>query len=1073
MPSALWAKFEKHVGKLLKRNPRDVSHSYIPGQEIREYHYPQVYPPHILEERLHVARQHAILQRRAQLPIRKDGTSPLLGIDYLEVEEPNGVVVTAQLDAKHTSQDELPYKNCTSTIELAHANGMPTEIISNTDKCDGHLRSALQTNPKLKLRVVPFDDATTDAEEDVSPAAAGDTSSFVPRDYQVKALAELRDAVSVSLYRKILANLPAAFGKTHAMLHLLPHALARCNLCVILVTQIDLAKDVIKKFEDHHRASSPGVALRNMTSTDETDLVRTLQDPAEMNRFLADGVVPIIYHRTFEKATEGMDLRQVCILADEAQEYLDLVRTSQAELLVAFSAKREKEAEKKKKSVWGEIFDRVVTLDDADEDLMMARTPKVVLRISAAHDAGTEDAYDDIAHTIDSSVNVDLDDIARKVVDAHNNAPFRQSVVVKYDNDVKCRDFDELREKMHRRMVETNGDLYLCEFRRVSKGSRRDVYDEFFCNDLKRRLRTAHTSGKRRVALSEDDLRSCAMEAASRNSIIEVDGNYWVSCGFDIVRQDSDCKEDGFGELKKMLEHDRAGQILSKRQFRVGHDFPELRHLILSGLIDDPHVLYQLLMRLARSAPGKAYAMFTSTDRTSLDTFMRMVQLYDPKTKFIALECFENVPLGIFLSRSPSDWELVGRRIRRSKESIERILDARNEAETRKNLASKVIQHLYQHHRAARPTQTLLKLTTLRAPVDWENQLTVFIQDCLPTGNMVSLRMLLALEWHPFSRPVHPFLPAQWILAAPDETAPRLDAVNLQFRLTDDVGQLASIVDRALHHYVERNEPVPRGLVRIADGATEVVFPLRLAIVLRNAVQGREGYDHSPPLALPDALLDAPMPRMSTADDRKKSSIVFPIEFGHRDEYAACLRDHEAVLRHDKVRDLVYELGLSWQTTTDNLRKTLFLMTKWQVGYASKKPYTSTGKAHKNPPDEKTTTQLVLPPDFGLHSDIFRVHDEFTTYNGLNEHHSSVSHILSKLFYVQLTILYTLSPYATKARPSAAVLGQLTKIKIHSATSLQLADDGGADGGSTPPDAKRQRLAEGAIAADDDCETGE
>ena len=99
-PQELGILYERHVFRELMANARD-GHQYIHGSEVREHIFLQLYPKPVIDTRPTVSRQLASLHQRKPLLVR-NGSSPLVGIDIVEVKLPDKVLVTASLDAKYT-----------------------------------------------------------------------------------------------------------------------------------------------------------------------------------------------------------------------------------------------------------------------------------------------------------------------------------------------------------------------------------------------------------------------------------------------------------------------------------------------------------------------------------------------------------------------------------------------------------------------------------------------------------------------------------------------------------------------------------------------------------------------------------------------------------------------------------------------------------------------------------------------------------------------------------------------------------------------------------------------------------
>ena len=1008
--------YQLGVGRLLKANARG-GHAIVQGVDAREWHLVQIYVSSMFCQRVTAQRQLAALQLGKHLK-SKNGTSPLLYIDHFEVSLPQGVRVTRQYDSKYTDKPKLPFDNASKTVHLASMNGLPTVLVTNAPDCDGDIKTAMSQNSNLTMQTISFDAAAATESSDGSAATTGPT--FVARDYQIEPFRQLRQLVTQidqTRQNTILARLEAAFGKTHVPFVLMDLLLWHCDVCFITVTQINLANNFVttmKKFHAHL-----DITLEVWTSASEAGLMKKLGDPDVLEDFRASRKVPILYHRTFEKVYDKLDLKHACIIADEVHNYAHLAKEMSVRLFIGLSARNDNQLKK--------CFEHVVELDEVDEE-RMRRTgwvDRIVVRIDALRDTG-ESSYEDMAAAIASNFAADIEEMAAKTINAYNFSPFRQAVVVCPDKDCQLKDFDAFREKLHDKMLETNGDVYICEFKRLW-GAKRDVHHVFFCDALKRRLEKAGREGKERVALLASELERFKMHGATKDSIISVNGDYWVACGFQIVRQDSESDEAGFKRLQDMLEYDWSGIMQTKKQFFEGQNFPLLRHIILTGRVLDYHRLYQLIMRVAR---GTAYAMVTSTGGTTLDTFLRMLEVYDPKARLVQLECFQNLSLSQLVAFGPEDW----------KATCDRREVGNQALQTRRMIAKEstgddTVAYLLRYHASARPT---VKMLQIPYPVDWEKVLTVVVEACRANSNIALLRKLVQLQWLEFNAKGG-ILDTSWMSSGGQHflTYDRVDA-----KFPPGATPLEPYVRRVAEHFLSRNEPLPRGMFSIctSNGACNHLVPVHIVCTLHDMLAKNVEYE------LPSIGVDIPKAALLTPPCaihfEGKGSTTFPIQILlHQDAvyrmYTGCLTMFEPVLRDPRLLSSVYDLNCAFQSCIENVHTTLLPLHKWSMGYANDMPYSSTGRSETN--EEPPYMLKIKPVDFGLHTNMVEVYRRFNVHHGLVQNHNSLNHKLSKIYYVQLILFSLLLRWSKLAREGereryfTLVYIQLKQLRVHSA----------------------------------------
>lgn len=1007
--------YQLGVGRLLKADARE-GHAIVQGVDAREWHLMQIYVSSMFCQRVTAQRQLAALQLGKHLK-SKNGTSPLLYIDHFEVSQPQGVQVTAQYDSKYTDKPKLPFDNASKTVHLASMNSLPTVLVTNAPDGDGHIKTAMSENSKLTIKTISFDAAVATEPSDGFAATTGPT--FVARDYQIEPIRQLRQLVTQidqTRQNTIFARLPAAFGKTHVPFVLMDLLLWHCDVCFIAVTQINLANNFVttmKKFHAHL-----DITLEVWTSASEAGLMQKLGDPDVLKDFRASRKVPILYYRTFEKVYDKLDLKHACIIADEVHNYAHLAKEMSVRLFIGLSARNDKQLK--------ECFEHVVELDEVDED-RMRRTgwvDRIVVRIDALRDTG-ESSYEDMAAAIASNFAADIEEMAAKTINAYNFSPFRQAVVVCPDKDCQLDDFNAFREKLHDKMLETNGDIYICEFKRLC-GAKRDVHHVFFCDALERRLEKASREGIERVTLLASELERFKMHGATKDSIIKVNGDYWVACGFQIVRQDSKSDEAGFKTLQNMLEHDWSGIMQSKNQFFEGQNFPLLRHVILTGRVLDYHRLYQLIMRVAR---GTAYSMVTSTGGTTLDTFLRMLEVYDPKARLVQLECFQNLSLLQLCAFGPKDWKATCHRREVGHHALQtRRMTANN------STANDLVAYLLRRHASAEPTDDMLKIPYL---VDWKTVLTGVVEACRADSNIALTRKLVQIQWFPFNAKGG-ILDTSW-LSSGGQHFLTYDRVTAKFPLR--MTPLEPYVRRVAEHFLGRNEPLPRGMFSIGNGACNHLVPVHLACTLHDMLSENDEYE------LPIIGVDVPKSALVAPPCEIHfdgiGSTTFPIQTllrqgGVYRMYTGCLAMFEPVLRDPRLLSSVYDLNCAFQSSIENVYKTLLPLHKWSMGYANDMPYSSTGRSETNSGEEPHYLK-INPVDFGLHTNMVEVYRQFNVHRGLVQEHNALNHKLSKIYYVQLILFSLLLRWSKLAREGerslylTVVSKQLQELRVHSA----------------------------------------
>jgi hypothetical protein len=672
-----------------------------------------------------------------------------------------------------------------------------------------------------------------------------------------------------------------------------------------------------------------------------------------------------------------------------------------------------------------EKFDRVVTLSKAAETDMreVAVSKRVVLRFDMLPDSPC-DTYDDILAASDAVFSVDIEDVATRCINAYNYSPFRQAVVVCSDNDVQLRKFDALRDKMHEQMLATNPGAYACEFTRLHSPPGEVHAHRINSKGLYKVIKAASDKKEVRVVLGPDELSKLDMDNASKDSVILVDGNWWVASGFAIIRQDSQAKtEHGFKMLNQMLEDDRSGMLLTKRQFFEGHDYRMLRHLILPAVINDIHLLYQLFERVAR---GPEYCMVTITGGTSIDVVRRMLDIYDPDAVRFQLERFENIPLDKVVARTPDELIALTTRTKKMHSTL-----TKSQPTPPSTILKDTVKYLYKHFRHTPPSSKIL-----RNPysVAWETQLVKAIESC---KNMD--RPLFGIEWLDFNRE-NSFLPTRTFFDS-DRTIymPTENTVFSKVRLTSSV---QVVVD----YYAKRGEPIPRGMHSVCspEYKAAALAPVHLIGILHRLMRKAPDEYNLPNFVIPDALLDSPVRRIDLTKDTKTKIVLKLLSSYQLSRYETCLARFSSILRAEEVKPALYDINCSFQTRHANVVESLLPLHKWNVGYAADMPYSTSGHKDTNPTDEKPQHLQVKEDDFGLHSNVYAVHERLSHLQGLTQNHNTLNHKLSKIFYVQLIIFFILIPLSKESvkenangQSFAPLLSLLNALPVHATIQIE------------------------------------
>jgi hypothetical protein len=1007
--------YERLVCERLKARARK-DHQYVSGNDVREHHFVQLYKTGTLENRLLARKQLALLQCGKRL--RGKNGSVLIGVDLIEVKLPEGVLVVRQLDMKYTEKDVLPFANIGSTNLVANMNGLPTTIVSNAHDWDSGCKAAAAHNPRLQLETVVIDldggDDNVDTMEVDSIAADDAAQRFVPRDYQVKAIEQLRTYISELnplTHNKILGNFLSAFGKSHMIFVAMDLILQNCDFCFILVSSIECAEQLIQKFELYHAASSD-YAVKNMTTMDDRNLKHQLRDPPTMARYKTDRIVPIMFWRTFEEISVDLDLTGSCGIFDEVHKYPELVASLSLRICIGFSAR-------KCDALCKKFEDNVLQLDDEDMDRMTktAFVPKIIIRIDArSSDGGGVDDPDDI------------EEHSRRIINAYNYSTSRQAVFVIPSNDCVLDDFDEMRQHLYDRMKETNDEVFVCEWKRLH-GPKRDVHTQFFCEALKKKLST--TVGDH-VHLDAEELRNFPMTFATQNSVVEVNGQFWVAAGFEIVRQDSKSSEQGFTALRNMLHHDHSGAIMTKQQFFEGQDFKELGHTILAGRVNDPHLAYQLIMRNGRICKGKAYAMLTSVCATPIDVFAQALAMYDPRAMLMQLEYFDNLSLTSILARSDVEWSSTAKQhahkvasaMKDAREKVDRSANTREQ-----KMLKATIEYLEKNHKAYQPGSKYLQLANRR--IDWRAHVERFIAKLKP--NFVGITSLAKLSWLPLNESGGMFDVCAFLSA---ET-PLVYSSNLSEWPLDNFALMERLVEET-----QRETTVQRGMYSIVNNGSSVSIPVHLMCSLHRVCSLVAGNEYAcPPWTFCQSIVDAPARRIKF-DKFKKLRVELPKE--KPAAYNTFVAAFRPILEHPLLRSCLYDLNCSFASTHDNVAETLMYMHKWALGYSVNLPYSKQGR--KSDPLESPQRIDVSVDDFSMASDVYEVYEQIRCRKGKIQHHNVVQWILSKLFYVQLMIFFILYHWSPRMqhlstdekRECEEMFALLKRLKIHSAHTLTL-----------------------------------
>lgn len=980
----------------------------IGGVDVREWHLVQIYVTSMFASRV-VPRQQLAALHAGRMLRSTDGTSPLLGVDHVEVLLPERVVVTGVLDSKYTEKARLPFPNACKTVHYAQINGLPTTIVSNVEEVDGDLQTALDENKQLKMKTLALE---TLAPPPASTTTAPPPTVFVRRAYQVAVFDETHASMAAGDCDTLLCSLPSAWGKTHLVIETAEKAFETCETCVVLVTQVDLARSIIEKAKMH---ASLSISFEDYTSAKEVDLRAKLRDPSHLVRLGRRRTVPIVFQQTFGKNCAHLDLSRTIVIADEVHKCCDLVSDMPAQLWIGLSAKRDAHLFR--------CFDKVLapSVEDEKEMRRVAVSEYVVVRFDTLRDSAC-DTYDDVVAAIDARISTDVEDVAARIVDAYNYSPFRQAVVACTDMEVQLRAFDALRDKMHEHMLVSNPGAYACEFKQVHDPPPGDAH-RIRSEKLVARLKKASDAKRTRLRFDAEDVVGLDMDNASKDSVILVNGKWWTTSGFEVVRQDSLAQsEHGFFQLSDMLANDRSGILLTKQQFKEGHDYPLLRHLILPSNVPDPHMLYQLFMRVAR---GPEYSMVTLTGGTRLETVMHMLEAYDPSGDFFRIERFENVPLRELAVRTTADWTAVATR----KAKTARLLKKNPNAVPCPTILDDTVAYLHRHHRGARPTTKILKIPY---SVAWETQLKAAIEECTNTDRK-RIKLLAELEWLDLAGEGGPLtLPAAFFATEPLVYATARDGAKYPRH-----DSLERAVRTVVDHYAARGERLPRGMhVVRRSGECDKLVPVHLIGTIHRLVRAAADQYALPAYEIPSAILDASVRRIDVPNSKQKIEMPHLGARAHQ-LYVDYLARFEPILRATELRPALYDLNCAFQTTHENVLKSVLPMHKWSLGYAVMMKYSSGGRKEKNQLGEKPQNVRIKIDDFGIHSNVFDVQRHFARLEveGLEQNHNTLNHKLSKLFYVQLIVFEVLLPLCRTStiehengRPSYPLLKELYKL---------------------------------------------
>lgn len=999
--------YERKESKRRKSNPRD-GHIYIPGNEIREYHLMQLYSSEIISTRPVARRQLAILHQGKSLK-GKNG-SVLIGIDGIECSLPEKIKVTHQFDFKYTEKPVLPFANITSTELIARINKIPTTVVCNVSDIDTQCKMAAVHNPKLKFETVPFDMSEDDGNVDIEHES--ESFVFTPRDYQVNVFQQINEYVSnidTCKQNKIFCNLPSAFGKSHLVFIATDLILQKCDVCYVLVSSIECAEQIIEKFYKYH-ASSSCFKVKNMTSLSDKKLKEQLRDPSTMQQFKSNKTVCFMYHRTFEDISDDLDLTSTCGIFDEVHKYPNLVKKLKLRLCIGLSAKKDTALMK--------IFnDNVIELDEEDIERMRktAFVPKIIIRIDTRCD---DDDYNEISDSLN------LQETSRRIMNAYNYSTARQCVVVIPSDDCKLDDFDRMRHELYDRTKETNEEIFITAFKRLH-GPKSDIHVQFFCEPLKKKLRHVPLEIDR-IELNAIELETFPMQDATQNSVIEVDNNFWVSCGFEIVRQDSKSNENGFDMLKQMLKRDHSGIIQTKHQFFEGQDFPMLKHTILAGRIHDPHTLNQLIWRNGRICENKNYAMLSSVYGTSIETFALAIAIYDPGQKIMQLEYFHNIPLTTILAQSDAEWSSsVRMNVNKVSNSIQQAIAYNKKIDKREeSLIKETIIHLHDNYKLHAPPQKYIQISNKR--IDWKLMVENLVINLNINTNHRVKRIFSQITWLDFNRKGSMF----------DMNA--LTSADEPLKYTSQNSSWPVKNFKAMETLVEeinRNVTIQRGMYSAVNDGNVICIPVHLMCLLNTICTSTDEFV-CPQWDFCDSVICAPV-RKIQFELYSKVKVEFPKKpVG----YEMCLELFKNVLEHESLKSCLYDLNCSFQSSYNNVEKTILHLHKWNSGYSATMPFTINGRKMDSTSKETVEHIAVKVNNFNMASDVYKVYDEAQKRNGKLQNHNTLEHKLSKLFYVQLMIFFILYHWSKRIKDISVddkmkilkMFTLLNKLKIHS-----------------------------------------
>lgn len=1049
------------IGFLKATNP---SYNVLCGNDATLTLFLQIYPESYIANFPYIKRLFAILVSGRSIETIHGG-SGLFAADYFFTPKSNPQYVEKFGDAKYTERKMLQYDVCRKSIELSRQNQIPLTITVNTDKVDTDLQHELKVNPKIKIQTVPLETARPYHPDNNNKPPPQPATSFVYRPYQKKDIDKLRsiiididDTMETNESFKILCNFDPGWGKTHIPFLIIDQVQKLSEMTVILVPNISIATQIINEWKWHDTFAT----FENMTSINQHDLKRKLKDPTQLKNWKESRTVLIIYYHTFKDCFKNIDTHNWTLICDEIHSAMDII-TQSCKLLIGMSAKKDPS--------FHNSFDRVLQ-SKLSELINVALVPKIILRIHREDDECIEDIdvnespADESDHTIQQQpkgthkqgklkkektftkqerkekptkeVAIDLEYFARKIINAVNDSRMGCGLLIAYDNKLPLKHMNEFREWCHQYQQETLNDIYISSFQPLH-GPKRDEHNEIYCDKLKARLRREIAKRKEsiqkqdglHVDLTATEIYNFEMENGTRNSVINVDGSYWVACGYEIVRQDSISNEKGFQAMKIMLKNKRSGTLLSKHQCIQGINYPELQHVIIAGEMRDSHMIYQAALRPSRHAPDKPYAIVDFVGQRDIKSIFQMLFQYDPDRTLFQLECCVNVSIQVALKRTPEDWRRVSetqtvQAASWNESSREYIQNRQKQQEYA--MQEKVIAHLFRNFRYQPPEDIHIRMDNGRR-LPWKQIVDDYIArtkfDTLNTRFDI-IGQLAQISWLPFNAPngiVDLYL-YRFGTAVQYDDAPAVFDIQYPEKMHDD-----------LQNILQADIQPTQGMCSVKRGVQSKCVAVTLMLVLREIIKHLRGFQNLPLSASSETIdewINAPRIRIDPSPRKHKANVRFKTD--RPQHYDLCLQMFAPIMKHDQLLPFILDMNVCFNRTEENAIRTVIALHKWNRGYGCIIDYTSSGTKKTNPKSEKTEHKNIQIPHIDLSTNVYDVYEQFSTFDSKTQHHKELTHKLSKLFYVQILIFYILYP-AHKERFTEnpkSLLSHLKNIKFHS-----------------------------------------